>query len=247
MAIEQPEIPSVSQPAVDGAEAPAQRSEAAEEKPSDRSWWQKLWPRNRGEAEPAEQDEPAESPTSQTLTLTREELQRQVQSEVDRREAERFRRAQIEQRKKLRDEDPWEFAKQERDAEELQQANGQVTNVLGTIGATHDRVTIDPLVDALDEGERQRILGLEGAGLGLDGRKLIVSESLKALEKKWKADAEREAEQKLRRNPAFRKQVLSEMRGMGAEPEFIGSTEASATDRKVSDILRSRIGVHRSA
>jgi hypothetical protein len=84
---------------------------------------------------------------------------------------------------------------------------------------------------------------LEGAGTGLEGRKLVVGEALKALEKHWKAEGEREAEAKLRRNPAFRKQVLGESRGTAVEPELLPAFSGSATDRKVSDILRGYYGL----
>jgi hypothetical protein len=71
---------------------------------------------------------------------------------------------------------------------------------------------------------------------------LIVTEGLKALEKHWKAEGSRDAEDRLRRNPAFRKQVLNEFRrGALSEPEFIGSGAPSASDRNVSNILRDQI------
>ena len=146
-----------------------------------------------------------------------------------------------ERRRKLRDEDPWAFAEEERKAEQAAQIDAQNNQWFGNVGATHDRFTVDPVVMALPENERARILALEGAGVGLDGRKLIIEQGLKALEKHWKAEGQKDAEDKLRRNPAFRKQVLNEFRRGMSEPEFVGSGAPSAGDRNVSDILRNQI------
>jgi hypothetical protein len=181
--------------------------------------------------------------TSKPLSLTQEELERRVQSETDRREAQRAARQRAEERKKLRDEDPWAYAEQERQAEQAQEQNASVTSFFANVGTQHDRVAIDPLMEALPLTERQRIMALQGAGVGLDGRKLVVNEALKALEKKWKADGEREAESKLRRNQAFRKQVLAETRGQFVEPELLPASSGSSADKKVADILRDYYGV----
>jgi hypothetical protein len=98
-------------------------------------------------------------------------------------------------------------------------------------------------MEALPLTERQRIMGLDGAGVGLEGRKLVVSEALKSLEKHWKEQGEREAEDRLRRNNAFRKQLLAEARGQAVEPELLPASGPSAADRKVATILRDFYGV----
>jgi hypothetical protein len=191
------------------------------------------------EPEQEEQPEPAE--TSSAITLTQEELDKRIQAETDRREFRRQQQAQAERRRRLRDEDPWAFAEEERKAEQVAVGDAQVGNMFASIGAEHDKYSLDPLVETLPPAERERILKLEGAGVGLDGRKLIVTEGLKALEKHWKSEGEKEAADKLRRNPAFRKQVLNEFRRGMSEPEFIGSGAPSAADTTVSDILRGQI------
>jgi len=180
------------------------------------------------------------------LSLTQEELDKRVQAETDRREAKRAAQALAERRRKLRDEDPWQFAAEERDAEQKAGIDQQINATFADVGAIHDRYSIDPLMQALPEAERTRIMALEGAGSGLDGRKLLVTEGLKALEKHWKAEGAKEAEKKLRANPAFRKQVLGEFRRGMPEPEFIGNGAPSVADRTVSDLLRESIGYHRS-
>lgn len=233
---QQPE-PSSAEPSVDAqaTEAGSEPSQPA----SSRNFLQRLF--RRGNEEPEPQDQPESAETSSAITLTQEELDKRIQAETDRREAKRAAQMLSERRRKLRDEDPWAYAEEERNAEKVAEIDAQNNQWFGNVGATHDRFTVDPVVMALPDAERQRILALEGAGVGLDGRKLIVQEGLKALEKHWKEEGAKEAETKLRRNPAFRKQVLGEFRRGMPEPEFIGSGGSSVADRDVSNILRDQI------
>lgn len=207
------------------------------------NWWDRLTGRLRGESQEAEHD--GEDPSRdgkapKPLTLTEEELERKVQSETDRREAKRLQEYRAQQKRELRDKDPWAYAEEERKAEQVQQSTGQLESFLAGIGSEHDRVSIDPVIEILPEAERKRILSLENAGRGLEGRKLVVTEALKALEKHWKAEGEKAAEGKLRRNPAFRKQILAETRGGSVEPELLPASGISSSDadKTVSSLLR---------
>jgi len=210
-----------------------------EAKSSRPSWWSNLFHRRgeSAEAEPSDADSSTGN-TASTTTLTQEELDRRVQAETDRREAKRQQAQRAEERKRLRDSDPWAYAEQERKEEEAQQGNFHLERLVTDLGAEHDKVTVDPVFFALPKAEQERILKLDGAGAGLAGRKLVVSESLKALEKHWKAEGAKDAETRLRRNPAFRKQVLSELRGQTPEPEMLPSGSASEADKTVSSLLR---------
>jgi hypothetical protein len=252
MADEQQHTPSAepSPPAAEQVSAPA--SEAQAEQPSESpSWWQRLMGRrSRQEDAPPEQEQDAGAPPPGTVTLTQEELDRRVQAETDRREAKRKTEAEREARRKLRDEDPWAYAEQERKAEEVQGATQNIETLFGSIGLEHDRVSIDPVVQALPEPERARILGIEGAGKGLDGRKLIVTEALKSMEKHWRAEGAKDAEERLRKNQAFRKQILAEARGQYPEPELLPSgisSNGSSSSDQVNDMLRRQLGIHRDA
>jgi len=250
MSDQQPAVPSDAQAPADTQPQPAS-SEQAEAPSRSSSWLRRIW-RGRGaeeeEPEPS-QDTQAGEQASSRISLTQDELDRRVQAETDRREAKRAAQALAERRRKLRDEDPWQYAEEERQAETAQVANDQIGNLFAQIGVEHDKYTLDPLVQALPDQERARILALEGAGQGLDGRKLIATESLKALEKHWRAEGAKDAEKRLRGNPAFRKQVLSEFRRGVPEPEFIGSGTVSSNgeERNVSNLLRQNMSHHRSA
>lgn len=213
-------------------------SESSESSPG---WWSRLFSRNRplAEKQETEQESPTGSEPAQKLELTPEELQRRVQSEVDRREAKRQQDAAIAVRKKLRDEDPWAYAQMDRDAEQAVGADVHFMQQLHQIGSIHDKASIDPLLEMLPESERNRILKLDGAGTGLAGRTLIVKEALKALEKNWKSGGEKEAENNLRTNAAFRKQILAEMRGARiGEPDLLPSASSAKADQTVSRLLR---------
>ena len=234
---EQPNTPSEGAPSPDAA---PEASEPQEE--SSPGWWSRLFNR-RPAAQEADSAAQEQGGPSERLSLTQEELERRVQSETDRREAQRAARARQDERKRLRDEDPWAYAAQDREAEQQQNQSQGLTEFFANVGTQHDRIAIDPLMEALPQKERQRIMGIEGAGKGLDGRKLVVSEALKSLEKHWKAEGEKEAEGKLRRNSAFRKQVLSEARGNISEPDLLPAFSGpSPADKQMSDIFREYYG-----
>lgn len=234
----QPPTPSEAQPAAD-AQAAEASSEPIEE-PSAPHWWQRLVPGRRPQVEP--QDQP-EAIQPSTITLTQEELDRRVQAETDRREAKRQQQAREDRKRQLRDEDPWAYAEEERKAESADKQNQQVGDLFANIGREHDKYSIDPIIETLPAAERTRILGLEGAGTGLDGRKLIVTEALKSLEKHWREEGAKDAESKLRRNQAFRKQLLAETRRGLAEPAVVIGTGASegASEGSVSNLLRDQL------
>jgi hypothetical protein len=238
MADEQPNIPLEGAQAPDGAPSEPVSDESRTE--SSPGWWSRLFNR-RGSAQEATAEDGERSSadgTSDASKRTQEELERKVQAEADRREAQRIARQKVEERRKLRDTDPWAYAEQERKEEEATQGNFQLERFVTDVGSAHDRVTLDPLFNSLPQSEQERILKIEGVGKGLDGRKLVVQESLKALEKHWKAEGAKDAEMRLRRNPAFRKQVAAEIRGQTPEPELLPSGSASEADKTVSDLLR---------
>jgi hypothetical protein len=240
MADEQPQTPSAeSQPPDAPTSEPG--SDRSEDQPSESpSWWRRMFGRRGGgDEEPAASDaDTAKDDSPSKLTLSQEELDRRIQAETDRREAKRAQEARAKQRRELRDQDPWAYAEEERKAEQAAQSGETMTQFFASIGTEHDKVSIDPVFTALPKAEQERIQKLEGAGVGLEGRKLVVSESLKALEKHWKAEGAKDAEARLRRNPAFRKQVLSELRGQAPEPDLLPAGSPSEADKTVSELLR---------
>jgi hypothetical protein len=240
------QIPPSAAPAPTDAAPASPPSEPTQQEPQDISWFRRLLRRPDPNLPAASADGQETSPdgqTSTTVQLSQEELERRIQAETDRREYRRAQQQTVEQRRKLRDSDPYAFAEQERNAEQQLLSQGQFNQLLGTVGATHDRASIDPIVEALEPADRERIMKLEGAGIGLDGRALIVKESLKALEKRWKAEGAATAEARLRKNSTFRKQVFAEYRGSRPDPELLPSAgNGTESDHSVSDLLRRSLG-----
>ena len=239
---EQPNTPSEGAPSPDAA-APEQVSDESR-KGSSQGWWGRLFNRPSAQETTSEDGESINgSNASPKVALTQEEIDRRVQAETDRREARRAAAERAAERKRLRDEDPWAYAEQDRKAEQAQAQSAGVSEFFAGVGAQHDRVAIDPVMEALPLPERERIMKIQGAGVGLEGRKLVVSEALKSLERHWKEEGQREAESRLRRNPAFRKQLLAEARGQAVEPELLPASGPSSADKKVASILRDYYGV----
>jgi|SRR5580765_27820 len=239
---EQENTSSVDAQTSDAPEAEPRSDEQAEG--SSPGWWQRLFNRRSAPEtnEASGDDKPAGGDASK-LSLNQEELERRIQAETDRREAKRAQEARAARKRELREKDPWAYVEEERKEEQLQSQNDGVQQFFMQIGGAHDRAAIDPIVEALPRAERDRIFALQGAGQGLEGRKLVVAESLKALEKHWKAEGEKQAEARLRRNQAFRKQVLSEARGGITEPELLPASSGSSADKQVSEIFRDFYGI----
>lgn len=245
MQSEQPDTPSEEVQTSDAVSSEPVSDRPEVEKASESpAWWRRMFVR-RGQEPIPEDTEPAPADTtSKPLQLTQEELDRRVQAETDRREAKRAAEAKAQRRKELRDTDPWAFAEEERKAEQEVESNQSVAQWFQGLSNEHDRVAIDPLIETLPEAERERILKMDGAGVGIKGRKLVVTEAIKSLEKHWKSQGAKEAERKLRGNPAFRKQVLAESRGQTTdEPELLPAMSASEADQTVSGLLRNYYGL----
>lgn len=245
--------PSPAPAAPPAGEALAPPEPASEEPEEKGAWWSRLW-NTRGSghrvADPETSPDLAEGPPepiAHSVTLTEEELNqrvaRQAQSLHDRDVARRNREAQEAQRRQLRDEDPWGYAEQERQREESDRTRAEQTQqLMGLLGHTarqHDAATLDPLVLALPEKERQRILGLPNAGQGLGGRKLIVDEALKSYGRQEYERGFRAAQAQLRKDSAFRKSVMSEYRGNFEEPElYPGDAPREGAEDNISNRLR---------
>ena len=154
---------------------------------------------------------------------SKEEEERRIQAEVDRRAfkaqrqaAEQGRRTRAQQlegleaeEQQLRRTDVYAAA-QRRDEIDAMRAQDQF---LSTMVQAYDRVSLDPLMLALPEAERAPIL--EAMPPGMDGRKYVTETALARIKALAAADAER----KLRRSPVFRKQVLAELRGDAPEDD----------------------------
>lgn len=148
------------------------------------------------------------------LELTAEELDRRVQAEADRREAKRQADDAKARRRELRRQDPEQYAAEDEAHEAQEQQVEHVRAIIGRVTGGFDTQVLAPLLNALPDGTRDTVVA--DAGTGIEGRAEIVKRALTALEKHWKAEGAKEAGQKLRENPTFRKDLLREFRSTRA-------------------------------
>ena len=198
----------------------------------------------KADAEPKEPEKSASRPERDED----EEFQRRVQAEVDRREAVRTQRAEDQRERELRRTNPQEYAKYK----EQQEANRvHIDSLMGSLkmlSSQFDDAAITPLVNALSEEERAKVLN--DPGHGIDGRKEIVRRSIEALKKASYDEGvkagKNQAQKSLRRSPAFRKELISEIRDGEDEPELAASSGTvgggKSGDWDMNDWMRSMTG-----
>jgi len=194
---------------------------------------------------PAQPDQKADEATASRTERDERDFERQVQAEVDRREAVRRQRAESQRERDLRQTNPEEYAKYKEQQEQANLANQNVANTLRSMATMFDDAAITPLVQSLDEKVRESVL--KDAGHGMDGRKTIVERAIKALKQashdEGYAKGKAEAQKSLRRSSAFRKELLTELRDGEDEPELAPSSgTAGGNDWDMNDWMRAMTG-----
>lgn len=204
---------------------------------------------------------PTETPSaSKTVTLTEDELQKRIdaaaQAETDRRErvraareAEAARRQKRENLKELLDTDVHaaaaatkEVLTEEEKAEQQQAVQAQMNAMLGTVRTEFDNNVIRPVLDLLSPDAVQRIVSQAPAGL--EGRKLIIEEAVKALVSDAEKRGEENARKNLQKDPTFKKRVLLDVRGEEEEPDApaAASPTGLSTSEMMTNTLRQMAG-----
>lgn len=181
---------------------------------------------------------PAAAPKK--LEFTEEEFEQQVQrraqAETDRRAAVRAQREEADRLRKLREEDPYQYAEEHAKQEALAQQQGSQRQFLGQVVTAYDQHTLDPIREALPAKERAALEAQIAKLDPLEGRKAFTTGALKALEQHWRADER----QKLRKNPAVLKQVVLGTRDDDDEPEPVpaGAGRSNGNAPHMDDLLR---------
>ena len=128
--LQQPRSPEPVAPAA-GETALPPGSAINEEPQEERHWWSRFL-QTRGHQSERDEDSPSDgtnghepiAPAQRLLTLSEDELnqriEREAQSRHDRETARRNREAQEAERKRLREEDPWQYAQSEKEREDLE-------------------------------------------------------------------------------------------------------------------------------
>lgn len=196
------------------------------------------------EESPKADEEPSEAPASRP-ERDEKDFERRVQAEVDRREAVRTQRAEAQRERDLRRTNPQEYARLKEQQEAQNATVDNLTGALKMLSAQFDDATVTPLVQALDENLRAEVL--KDPGHGMDGRKEIVKRAVAALKKASYEEGvkkgKEEAQRSLRRNPSFRKELLTELRGTEDEPELASASGSSRNDSwDMNDWMRSMTG-----
>ena len=244
--------PAAPEPSESGAEPVVPTAELAES-PSDEG----APPQAEAPPPPAPKPKKTEPGPDDIVRLTRTQMERRIQAEVDRREAKRAADSRRQQQQDELDrkarEDPYGFAEEHIQRREQEQTLGQQTeavhDLIRTTSQQFDRTVLDPIVTSLPP-ETQRQLVAENPPVGLEGRGKLVAAALAEIRKtaaaEGRAAGEKAAEQKLRKNPSFRKEMLAELRGAEDEPEATPNGTRSAKPPDMDDWLRGQLSAIRA-
>jgi len=143
------------------------------------------------------------------LTLTRAQLAEFVNGEVNRREAKQKAEADRARRRMLRDSDPLAFADEDRQREEVEEAQTAQQERMRQSLAYYDQHTLTPFLNRLPPDVVEQLRKETGGGVeGLEGREKLIARGTEILEERIRADERRKTSQALRANPALRKQQL---------------------------------------
>lgn len=190
--------------------------------------------------EQPKQDEGEQKPYA--VYVTKEDHDRAVQSEVDRRDAVRLQRQRNEERLRLRKEDPEAFISLEDQEKAAQEA---ATGIASKVIDVYDTEILTPLLARLPDEKRAEIAATINS---VDSRKAAAEAVLKHIEddafKRGQEEGEKKANAKLRQNPAVRKELLVELRGDqdGLDNvEGAGSSTPVSTNAAVNNWLRQSV------
>lgn len=188
-------------------------------------------------AQVAEEPKTASEPASQEpapfrVFQSQEDFNRALQSEVDRREAQRLRRQKQQEEESLLLERPHEYADQKRRELEDAKTRAEYENSPEFVQrissfateqiALYDEGVLTPLTSMVKDGpEKQRLLS--NVGPGIEGRSVLGKGMMDLLVKQVRAEA-REA---FASDPAFVKEILIRHGGQRAEPEVVSAVGAA--------------------
>lgn len=192
------------------------------------------------------------------VVQTDERVRRRVQAETDRRESKR----QAEQAaKSARDSvaarqqkleamarpssgefDPWTREQEIAKDEQIRTATEAYSRDIERVATTFDQAVLDPLMERVPDAERSRILGLDGAGVGWQGRSLIVRESLDVLLKAARAEGAKAERERIRKDPVTRKLALVDRRADEDEPDDVPAANGAPRGADMNAWIRGARG-----
>jgi len=206
---------------------------------------------------PAQPDSPG---PDDVVRVTRTQLEREIQSRADKLIAKQMREAKARDDARAREEakareeaeldrrleeDPYGVAEdirtQREQAKSLQSQLEPIHTAIRDTAGSYDKLVVDRVVTALPPDVQQRLYQ-EIQPVGIEGRSKMVAAALDEIRRAAIAEGhamgEKIAEQKLRRNSAFRKELLAELRGSEDEPELMPSSGRSPNPERMDDWIR---------
>lgn len=179
----------------------------------------------RPPAKPRRTEQDSQPPDQ--ITLTQAELDRRIQAEADRIMAKRQRDDEAKRQKQeeleLRRYDPAGYVRhldEKEAAEAAERAKVEdLTTQLNSQIIEFDRNVLDPFVASLPDDIRANVIQAAATIPGLDGRKIIAQETLKALREHWLAEGAKTARPRLLQDEGFRKEMFARYGGQRTEPE----------------------------
>jgi hypothetical protein len=170
------------------------------------------------------------------ITLSPQELQRQIQAEADRILAKRMRdeqaRTEREREVELRQNNPFAYARlmeeKETQLAAAQEETQRLTGVVSTQLQFYDRAVLDTFVSALPPEERMKVIGQEQDAV--ENRKSTAQNTLKALRQRWVAEGRASAKADLMKDQTFIKEILARYGQATPEPEPVQVSVRSASD-----------------
>lgn len=208
-------------PASERATVTPGKEDEASARPRKRAWSWLDRALGRVKEEPEQEKEVVEQQRDEKPVPSLDEIEAEINRRVELRLAEERRKAEEERLRELRRKDPVAYAEEQEKRELVEQHYQALSNALKETVTLYDRNILDPIVEALPKEARDALLKTKRAGI--DGRKALVRDALKELEKHWKDQGAKEAEARLRKSKSFRKELLAELRDQGAaeEPDHV--------------------------
>lgn len=204
-------------------------------------------------------DQTADSPASDSdapVTMSRQELDRLIQSRSDQIVSDIRKREQVqhqrqilaqqteeirEELEELRRSNPYAFVErlneiEEESRQQYASEHERMSWVVQTV-SEFDQSVLRPIVELVPAADQKDLFAVH-AGEGIEGRGKIASAALNIIAKRAYEVGMEDAERRLRESPEFRKTLLAELRETLDQPEIVNPIHSSSTTT-MNDTIRS--------
>lgn len=123
-------------------------------------------------------------------------------------------------------------------AKELAEQEARQNDPIPHVATMYDATVLHPILAALPEADEKRIVG-DGI-VGLDGRQRAVQAALAVIVERARAEGAKDAEARIRRNPAVLKQVVLAERAEREEPDLVPGA-GTVRSRTPDDAIREAV------